>query len=271
MICRHRLEHLRQPFVCRKYWTYLPICVCPLFERNVNLNLAENDAAHGRETSKAPLPEGVERVIVWTHHEEYGRPSNTGSLLPLGLEGTEMLMKGLDEHEERMEALLSREDVTPVVLWPGKGESDNRTTTVPDLRARVAKSSSYNTTGGIVLISIEGTWNNARKIVNRLPSHVLRLDLGEEIAANFSSPARNGGIFRTASASGTTSASPSLLAPLRRQGKGGHAENVSTVEATLVALLALGLRVQDGERILSIARTKIDRIRQYTGKGAWRP
>ena len=283
MICNHRHKHLRKPFVCRKCWTYLPVCVCPLFER-VGAD-EENDTALDDvdKKEKAPLPNGVERVILWTHHEEWGRTSNTGSLLPLGLERTEMLMKGLDEHEEIMAELLSRKDLTPVVLWPGKGREDNASITIPELRNRFVESehsvdrvicNNNSTAEGMLLISIEGTWNHARKMANKLPSNVLRLDLSEEIAANFSSPKTNGGIFYSSNYSATSPAttSPSLLAPLRRQGKGNHGQpikmdNVSTLEATIVALLALGLSVEDASRILRIARTKVDRILEYSGKG----
>jgi len=287
MICHHRHKHLRKPFVCRKCWTHLPICVCPLFER-VELAGDDNTLTDAEKKQKAPLPKGVERVVVWTHHEEWGRTSNTGSLLPLGLERTDMLMKGLDEHEEIMYELLNREDVIPVVLWPGKGqERSNPTTTVSELRSRffqnkqnVEHNSDIGETAtapnnALVLISIEGTWNNARKMANRLPSNVLRLDLGELIAANFSSPTMNEGIFYNSNYSTAlsepASSSPSLLAPLRRQGRGKHGqpvmtENVSTLEATVVALLALGLKIEDASRILRVARTKIDRILEYSGK-----
>ncbi|KAL7528008.1 hypothetical protein ACHAXR_002228 [Thalassiosira sp. AJA248-18] len=279
MICHHRHEYLRKPFVCKKCWTHRPICVCPLFERadRSPSSSEEGNALDNSEKkqSKASLPKGVERVIVWTHHDEWGRTSNTGSLLPLGLERTDMLMKGLDKHEQIMNELFSRDDLTFVVLWPGKG-GDNTTTTISELQSRIAPNKHSaavgsdkcaNITGGIVLISIEGTWNTARKMASKLPANVLRLDLGEDVVSNFTTPEMNEGIFYNSNST-KTSAYLSLLAPLRRQGKGkdGKMENVSTLEATIVALLALGLKVDDASRILRVARTKVDRLLEYQGK-----
>mmetsp|Transcript_5838 Transcript_5838/g.14599 ORF Transcript_5838/g.14599 Transcript_5838/m.14599 type:complete len:417 (-) Transcript_5838:614-1864(-) len=246
MICRHRYEHLRRPFVCAKCWTYLPICVCNLFKE------------------KASLPRGVERVIVWTHDGEWGRTSNTGSLLPLGLEGTDMLMRGLDEHDDIMHNLLARDDIIPVILWPGKGGKDDEdvaTLSASELRRNFfldnqgEKNSEDTIVRRIVLISIEGTWSNARKVVNKLPKDVVRLDLKDEIAAYFAAAKNQSQI-----------SPPSLLAPLRRQGEGGKRDNVCTVEATVIALQALGLGMDDGRRILDVAKTKVDRIMQYTGR-----
>lgn len=259
MICQHRFNHFRNAFVCKKCWTFTPICVCHLFDSD----------------SKAQLPKGVEKLIVWTHHDEFGRTSNTGSLLPLGLQQTDILMKGLLEHEQIMDEILYRKDVTPVVLWPDK-KGKRASTTIENLKKTIAETSSNtqnegNDNGGIVLISIEGTWNTARKMVNKLPPHVLRLDLSEEIRLNFTTPEMNEGIFidnsiTAASGSSPSSSAPSLLSPLRRQGKGAKQDCVSTLEATLVALLELGFSVDKASFILNCARTKVKRIQEYTGK-----
>jgi DTW domain-containing protein YfiP len=267
MICQHRFQHFRNAFVCKKCWTFTPICVCHLFEQRES----SNDASDNR----APLPQGVEKLIVWTHHDEYGRTSNTGSLLPLGLKQTDILMKGLLEHEEIFNEIMSRKDITPVVLFPDK-KSKRTSTTISDLKRIITETSSRsqngeNNKGGIVLISIEGTWNTARKMVNKLPPHVLRLDLSEEIRLNFTTPEMNDGIFidtnvTTPSELSQSPSSPSLLAPLRRQGKGAKQDCVSTVEATIAALLALGLPVEEASFILNCARSKVKRIQEYTGK-----
>mmetsp|Transcript_17583 Transcript_17583/g.27568 ORF Transcript_17583/g.27568 Transcript_17583/m.27568 type:complete len:406 (-) Transcript_17583:90-1307(-) len=272
MICQHRFNHFRNAFVCKMCWTFTPICVCHLFDQR-----GEGDAD---SDNRAPLPQGVEKLIVWTHHDEYGRTSNTGSLLPLGLQQTEILMKGLLEHEQIMNEILCRKDVTPVVLWPDK-KGKRASTTIADLKQKIAETSSNsqnesNNYGGIVLISIEGTWNTARKMVNKLPPHVLRLDLSEEIRLNFTAPEMNEGIFidnNVAAASiaaarknAQSPSAPSLLSPLRRQGKGAKQDCVSTLEATIVALLALGLSVDEAAFMINCARTKVKRIQEYTGK-----
>ena len=121
-----------------------------------------------------------------------------------------------------------------------------------ELQSMMVKRQHNSITSGILLISIEGTWNNARKMANKLPSNVLRLDVGNEIAAHHHN----------------SESTPSLLAPLRRQGKGklGRSDNVSTLEATIIALQALGLRNEDARRILEIAQTKVNRLVEYSGK-----
>ncbi|KAL3783730.1 hypothetical protein ACHAWO_008378 [Cyclotella atomus] len=258
LICQSRFLHQRNPFVCRTCWTHIPICICTLFER------------------KIPLPKGVRGVYVWTHHDEWGRTSNTGSMLPLGLVNTQLLMKGLDCHDEifQREVLSLNDDtVVPVVLWPGK-PGDNATVTLPELREMI---NTYNnqqddTRKEVVLICIEGTWNNARKMANKLPPHILHLDIGNEITTFYSN--NNHEMYFTSTSSTRaplpkpTALSPSILAPLRRQGKGkeGGSTNVSTLEATIIALLGLGLEEEDGRWILSNAKEKVDRIREFTGK-----
>lgn len=290
LICRHRYDHLRKPLVCRRCWTHLPICVCHLFEeerggaRNGDCDPSEEKERRRDSKKKSSLPRGVDRVIVWTHHEEWGRTSNTGSLLPLALERTEMLMKGLEEHDEIMDGLLSRDDLTPVILWPGKGGVNNATT-VSELRSMIADGKLKPDDGGedlepgedrndqarLVIVAVEGTWTAARKMVNKLPPHALRLDLGDDVIANFTMPEMNDGIFCNSTYPNGPVAheGSSLLAPLRSQ-RNGSAENVSTLEAAVVALLALGLGVDDAGRVLRIARTKVERIYEYVGRGKQR-
>jgi DTW domain-containing protein YfiP len=272
LICQSRFIHHRNPFVCKTCWTHQPICMCPLFEQR----------------NKITLPNGVRGIYVWTHHDEWGRTANTGSMLPLGLENTQLLMKGLDSHDEifHSEVLSSLDhnnaksaddNVVPVVLWPGKA-GDNATVTLPELRQRLNNNDNQQDDGTrketIVLISIEGTWNNARKMANRLPSQVLRLDIGNEISTFYSNNNQET-YFTTSSSSSSraplpkpTALSPSILAPLRRQGKGkeGGSTNVSTLEATIIALMGLGMDEEDGRWILSNAKEKVDRIREFTGK-----
>ena len=68
-------------------------------------------------------------VVIWTHHKEWGSPSNTSSALAavLGPSKCRMLMKGLEEHDAELQRLLSvknnaaggedRRVVVPIVLW----------------------------------------------------------------------------------------------------------------------------------------------------------
>ncbi len=110
-------------------------------------------------------------------------------------------------------------------------------------------------------------------MANTLPSNVLRLDLRDEITSHFPTletkrdPPRDDSRRPPSSQPPreSSSSSSSLLAPLRRQ-KNGRNENVSTVEATVVALVGLGMERDDADRILDIARTKVNRLMRYAGK-----
>ena len=252
LICQSRYNHQRSPFICQNCWTHSPICVCSLFQR------------------KIPLPPRVRGVYVWTHHEEWGRTANTGSLLPLGLKKTHMLMKGLPQHDAlfQREVLESDDSSIPVVLWPGKG-GDNQTVTFYELNQRLK----YTPSKEFNIVSIEGTWNNARKMNNRIPSHILRLDISEAVSTFFSQIYNETGFSQSDSQRAQlpkplSCLSPSLLAPLRRQGRGkeGTHTNVSTLEATIIALLQLGLDEEEGRSIIRNAEEKVDRIRRFTGK-----
>ena len=222
--CRHRLEYGRHPFVCQKCWSYLPICTCKLARMH-------------------SLPET--RVILWTHHKEWGSPSNTGCILPLTLGNTCMFMKGLPEHDLEFGTLLQQTDILPVVLWTADDKNENTNQRYSCTTEELKKASKQR---GILLIAVEGTWRNARRMVSKLPCRVRRLTLTKEQVFGWSLSNRN-----------------SLLRTLRHSkptdGK------VCTAEAVVSALVNLErLTPAQGEEILSLVSTKVDLTRQYQGK-----
>lgn len=106
----------------------------------------------------------------------------------------------------------------------------------------------------VVLVAVDGTWRNARRMVGRLPSNIPRLDIPSSVVhdlfANQGSPS-------------------SLLSPIRSKGPsqraGGDDSLVCTAEAVVTAPKKLGLNSGDADRILSLARTKVDLVRRYRG------
>lgn len=233
MMCKHRLKYGRHPFVCRECWSYLPVCVC---------GLAEN--------KKASLPENLD-VIVWTHHREWGLTSNTGCILGLTLDNCTLLMKGLPEHDNQMEEVIGDDSCLPVVLWPGDQQSNTTKTMTRTISLDEVKSELKQRR--VVLIAVDGTWRNARKMVARLPPNVLRLDLSADIVYS-QSDQRPG---------------ESILAPLRTKGPSDGEENdrqVCTAEAVVGALANLGLASNDSQHALNVTRQKVDLIRRYRGK-----
>jgi DTW domain-containing protein YfiP len=182
--CWHRYQYGRQPFVCSTCWPYLPVCICKDTENQIYLRIGDNIICS---------------VIVWTHHKEWGSPSNTGSVLSvaLGPEYCSVLMKGLDEHDRELQVALcqrtEQEVVIPVVLWTendnsgNHGEHHRRSFTIQqlskELKETAASAESEPTKTSlvrIVLIAVEGTWGHARRMVTKLPASIRVLQLCEQ-------------------------------------------------------------------------------------------
>lgn len=87
---------------------------------------------HVRLLQDGPHPpvarETFPRVLCVLHEKEWGRASNTGTVLrgTLGDERCEVVMRGLPEHDERIEAAMRDPEVTAAILWPGEGAVDVR-------------------------------------------------------------------------------------------------------------------------------------------------
>jgi len=247
LLCQHRLKHGRHPFVCDKCWSYLPICVCSV----------------AGET-KFPLPTNLS-VVVWTHHREWGLTSNTGGLLGLMLDKCLIFMKGLPEHDEVMDELILDPETLVVILWPdqrtvdnnrhGKDE-DNRYVSLESVTGRLSHHK-------VVLVAIDGTWGNARRMVARLPrDRILFTDLSVDALESVLGYTNQ---ERTRPA-GTGGHSQSLLASLRGRSLKSSDNLVCTAEAVTAALLQLGLPSDHGDRILHIAKQKVDLVCRYRAK-----
>ena len=247
LICENRLKYGRHPFTCLKCWSYTPVCLCHLVDDN-----------------KLQLPDGIDKVLVWTHHREWGLTSNTGCLLPLALQNTAMLMKGLPHHDQLVEDALSLEgNCLVVVLWPAEDGDDDKDSSISSsstkkrepartLTLKEVKSEIKTRQRKLILIAIDGTWRNARRMVSKIPPSIPRLDLPMDV------------VFSDESDDMT-----SILAPLRSKGPTKSEvsdRQVCTAEAVVNALIHLGLSRRDGDRILEITRRKVDLIRRYRGK-----
>ena len=247
IMCRHRYQYGRHPFTCRECWSYLPVCIC------------------SEVGPKQELPSNLQ-VIVWTHHREWGLTSNTGCILARTFKDCSMLMKGLPEHDRQLEGILSDQTALLVVLWPEddtnskrtkKGRLDgNESISMEAIRDEISHHQRR-----VVIIAVDGTWRNARRMVARLPEKVRRLDL--EVDLVLPMPARG--------------KRESILAPLRSRGPAEVAapgtdevataqRQVCTAEAVIGTLVALGLPYEVGERVRSLTKIKVDLIGRYRGK-----
>lgn len=236
LVCQFKYNNGKYPFVCKQCWTYQPICLC------------------GEIETKLDLPERVERICLWTHHREWGSISNTGSLLPIILKNTKLFMKGLAEHDEEMEAIIStrnsaNSDHKVVVLWP---DNDSRQDKAPD-ENRISWQELLESTASndsMTLLVLEGTWRTARRMAAKLPPEVIKVALPHE--QFFWKSHRE---------------EKSVLNPMRRQrGEEFSKDNVCTAEATAAALVSLGMDLEDGQKILDLVATKVERTRRYQGR-----
>jgi hypothetical protein len=184
-------------------------------------------------------------ISKWPYRE-WGLTSNTGSIVAQALENCEMLMKGLQEHDIQLQEDILEDDKTlAVVLWPDSADSPAPSISLEQVQQELKHDRR------VVLIAVDGTWRNARRMVYRLPDTLPRLDLSAGVV--LSSPATG-----------------SILAPLRTRGgpstREGSDRQVCTAEAVVGALVALGLSKTDGDHVLELTKTKVDRIRRYRGK-----
>jgi hypothetical protein len=184
-------------------------------------------------------------ISKWPYRE-WGLTSNTGSIVAQALENCEMLMKGLQEHDIQLQEDILEDDKTlAVVLWPDSADSPAPSISLEQVQQELKHDRR------VVLIAVDGTWRNARRMVYRLPDTLPRLDLSADVV--LSSPATG-----------------SILAPLRTRGgpstREGSDRQVCTAEAVVGALVALGLSKTDGDHVLELTKTKLDRIRRYRGK-----
>ncbi|CAJ1378813.1 unnamed protein product [Effrenium voratum] len=134
-------EEMRAEGKCEKCMMQLKYCVCP------SLETLRSDSV-GAGTS-APL-----RFVVWMHHKERRRASNTGKLLKLLLpDVTDILIHGVAEDDRRLEEIIQNSGGHAFVVYP----SDDA---VP-VSAALAKTGSDVAP---VAVLIDGTWNQAQRM-----------------------------------------------------------------------------------------------------------
>ena len=246
LLCQHRFEHGKHPFVCKRCWCYQPICLCR--------EISSQNEEKGQEKKAIPC----HSVVIWTHHSEWGSPSNTGSLLPLLLQDTTIQMKGL--HDEELKMLLSQPDIRPLILWPDVNvhEQNTEETNVGSRKpTRLSANELLASPEGaenVVLIALEGTWRNARRMANKFPPE----DFPRLVVRTHTKQDKD----KESARANTNHLHESVLAPLRS----GPVDSLCTAEAVVYALEELGMD-RDPSLLATVAR-KVDQTRRYQGKVA---
>ena len=149
-LCEHLKERgARSPSACPRCWVHREACVCT------------------SATARAPVD-----VAVWMHHREFGRASNTGTVLRDAFENCEILVKGHPADDAALAAMLGG----AAVLFPGEEAAPVSSLATPPE----------------TLIVVDATWRNARRMVKRLPPSVRRVKLDDDDAteANLIAPLR---------------------------------------------------------------------------------
>jgi DTW domain-containing protein YfiP len=213
---RYTVTHGKALCACRTCWLSPGACVCPYLRR------------FGSSRSN--------QVVLWMHDSEYGRASNSGSILLQSYEGTELLVRGLREHDARLREMIEDPTVTTAFLFPS-----NTALTADQLKERAAR----ETGGRIRIVGVDATWGQARKLMGSLPdrSRVVEVKLSSQQCLP-------GG------------RSESLLAPVRRYG-GDFEETgrVSTLEAIVGMLRELGEPEETCAGLLDNMMIKVDSLR----------
>lgn len=299
LICQHRYQYGQHPFVCHNCWSYLPICICRTKQQQQQQQNKKN-----QQHPLLQLPYPLKQIIIWTHHKEWGLTSNTGSLIKLLVNNTQLLMKGLPHHDTMLQQTLmsleekqnntnnttsSSSSSLVVVLWP---DIDTTITTTIGTAKATTKASKSNknhpqhyhrrmtlaqvqslaktTNATITLLVVEGTWRKARRMVSKLPSHVIQMTL--EPDGSFWNPMTSSNQDSANDVQPKTQiqtpmiGSTSILTKLRRQGNTTHTNNLCTAEAITVALVGFGMKHDDASKIIQATQMKVDMTARYRGK-----
>mmetsp|Transcript_27798 Transcript_27798/g.51386 ORF Transcript_27798/g.51386 Transcript_27798/m.51386 type:complete len:383 (+) Transcript_27798:106-1254(+) len=177
-------------------------------------------------------------VVVHLHHAEWGRGSNSGTVLHQSIKGSEMIMHYHKPHDERMKEILEDPSSLPVVLWPGDSAL---------LPSEVKALAAERTGGRVTVIALDATWANARRLCFSYPKDTIFVKLPPENALG--------------------DHAKSILAPVRCYG-GDAAENgrVSTLEATAALLLELTGDRTAYDTLLDNLKYKVDVMRMQNSR-----
>ena len=268
--CRHHAQYGRALFACRGCWMQRQACRCA-------------DFAPGAPGHLAGLLPPHLSVIVHMHHLEFGRASNTGSVLVQSLGGALVPLEGCEEAREaaaRAGGPGAGGEGAGAGGWGGggaRGGPPRAEVTLAGLVASERRLRELAADEGVVgavlwpgedsllpselralagsrpicVVALDATWASGNRLSKRMPDGLLRVRLPPPPADEWAA-----------------AGSQSLLAPLRRyRGASGENGRVSTLEAVAVLLEELGAPPELGEGLRESLRRHVDRVRVQGGRG----
>ena len=155
---------------CPKCMMQVEFCICAAVQNARQTMLNEQKCAHLH----------CLHFVIWIHHKERRRASNTGKILQLLLpESSDILIQGVSKDEARLEELLRErhafvvypsEDAKPVrdvcVSFPQAAQAASMASTA----SPTSPSMQAETPVSPVAILIDGTWNQAQRMHKRFQS-----------------------------------------------------------------------------------------------------
>ena len=128
---------------CPRCMMQLHFCICAAVQRIRGKLLT--DVGHSKL-----------HFVVWIHHKERRRASNTGKIIQLLLpESTDILIQGVSRDEARLQELLQGE---AFVVYPSEDAE-----VVSEAVTRPASTQSLKPTAPVAIL-IDGTWNQAQRM-----------------------------------------------------------------------------------------------------------
>ena len=107
-------------------------------------------------------------IVVYMHHKEYAKSSNTPCLLQWLGPAAHILVHGVEEHEKRLDALIARSGSRALVLFPGESSVDVSDVLARDEGARAGEDGQVGpAVDGWTVVVVDGSWRQARKMERR--------------------------------------------------------------------------------------------------------
>ena len=170
------------------------VAVCTTPPQNTTTTTTTTSTALSSSSSSTSSAQAVPvpvppNVVIYMHEHEWGRASNTGSVVAaaLGASRARVCLRGLDDDMAYLHQVLSDSTRTVAVLWPGEGARQPEQ--IRELAAR-------ETEGRVTLVALDATWKQARSLhadIRQQYPHIKRVTLPEHVIPKRSllAPARN--------------------------------------------------------------------------------